>query len=148
MLIKLELTVEERNKLRRNKVKLSSIQYYTNEELAEMLSIDVLRAKTLIAHAQFQQIPSIGPQFVKSLTLLELYSLTELQEKDGAKLIDQYEQKCGFSVDPCVEDQFRLAVHYANNPETEKKWWDFTDERKAYRTAHGYPANRPQQKSD
>jgi AraC-like DNA-binding protein len=43
-----------------------------------------------------------------------------------------------------VEDQFRLVVHYADHPGTIRNWWDFTNERKAFRQVNGYPADRPQ----
>ena len=45
---------------------------------------------------------------------------------------------------PCVEDQFRLVVNFANTNDTKKTWWDFTEERKKFRTENGYPKSRPQ----
>jgi len=33
-------------------------------------------------------------------------------------------------------------VHHANNPGSKKQWWDFTGERKAYRSKYGYPMYR------
>ncbi len=61
----------------------------------------------------------------------------------GADLLNAYEKKLGRRVDPCVEDQFRLVVHHANNRGCKKQWWDFTAERKVYRAKNGYPADRP-----
>jgi hypothetical protein len=55
----------------------------------------------------------------------------------------KYERKKGFTVDPCVEDQFRLVVYYANTHDAKKTWWDFTEERKKFRLENGYPADRP-----
>jgi hypothetical protein len=74
---------------------------------------------------------------------LGCYSIDDLLDKDGALLLDEYERKQGFWTDPCVEDQFRLAVHYAQHRGSKKNWWDFTAERKAYRTKYGYPPDRP-----
>nr|WP_198041798.1 helix-hairpin-helix domain-containing protein [Paenibacillus larvae] len=54
-------------------------------------------------------------------------------------------KKTGLPSRFCVEDQFRLVVYYANNPESNKKWWDFTEERKHYRETNGYPSDRPGQ---
>jgi hypothetical protein len=59
-------------------------------------------------------------------------------------LIDEYELKKGYFTDPCVEDQFRLVVNFANIRDTSKVWWDFTEERKKFRLKYGYPKTRPQ----
>jgi len=71
------------------------------------------------------------------------YSLRDLKDKDGARLVEAYEQKMGYWVDSCVEDQFRLAVDFARHHDKSKRWWDFTQERKTYRTRYGYPTDRP-----
>jgi hypothetical protein len=71
------------------------------------------------------------------------YSLEHLKGEDGAKLTDRFELQTGAWIDPCVEDQFRLVVHYALDPNSRKNWWDFTAERKRFRAASGYPADRP-----
>ena len=71
------------------------------------------------------------------------YSLEDLKGKSGAALTDHYEKKKGYKTDPCVEDQFRLAVDFAKNKDYSKKWWNFTNERKEYRTKVGYPKDRP-----
>ena len=78
------------------------------------------------------------------MVFLGYYTLDELKNKDGAKLTDEYEKQKGYWIDPCVEDQFRLAVNFANTNDAKKKWWDFTEERKKYRIENGYPENRPQ----
>lgn len=91
----------------------------------------------------FQSIPSIGPKFARDLISLGIYTINDLLDKDGPGLFNELERKQGFWTDPCVEDQFRLAVHYANHPGSKKNWWDFTAARKAYRAQHGYPAERP-----
>ncbi|GAX88758.1 helix-hairpin-helix domain-containing protein [Effusibacillus lacus] len=140
---KLPLTPEEWGNLKRNRITLAQIADLEPEELARILQVSINRGKTLHALAVFQQIPSIGPRFAEDVVGLGYYSLEELQGSDGAKLFDQLEQQCGGWIDPCVEDQFRLLVHFANNPESDKSWWDFTEARKEYRMQHGYPENRP-----
>jgi Pathogenicity locus len=124
--IKLPLTDFEKANLRKNKIKIANILDFATDELAE-----------------FQTIPSIGIKFAEDLVFLGYYSLNELKNKDGAELTDEYERKKGFWIDPCVEDQFRLVVNYANTNDTKKTWWNFTEERKKYRFENGYPASRP-----
>jgi Pathogenicity locus len=94
--------------------------------------------------AEFQTVPSVGIKFAEDLVFLGYYSLSELKNKDGAKLTDEYELKKGYCTDPCVEDQFRLVVNFANTKDPEKTWWDFTEERKKFRAENGYPKSRPQ----
>lgn len=57
---------------------------------------------------------------------------------------EEFELLKGYWIDPCVEDQFRLAVHYAETGDMTKKWWDFTEERKRFRQKNGYSPQRPQ----
>ncbi|CCQ92274.1 conserved hypothetical protein [[Clostridium] ultunense Esp] len=139
---KLPLTPDERNRLRREKMKLSDIADMEPVFLAGILDTSTQRARILIALATFQRIPSVGPRFAQDLVDLGYFSLDELKEADGAKLFDDLERLHGREIDPCVEDQFRLVVDYANNPERGKFWWDFTEERKAYRAQFGYPKSR------
>lgn len=141
--IKLPLTDFERTNLRKNKVKIVDLLNYAVDELEELLSATPERAKTIFALAQFQTVPSIGIKFAEDLICLGYYSLNELKDKEGAKLTDEYEQKKGFWIDPCVEDQFRLVVNFANTKDKTKTWWSFTEERKKYRVENGYPTNRP-----
>lgn len=141
--IKLELSETERKNLRKNKIKKSEILEYAADELAVLLNISEVRAKEIYALADFQQIPSIGIEFAKDLIFLGYYSVKELNGKSGAELIDNYEKKKGYKTDPCVEDQFRLAVDFAKNKDYSKNWWDFTNIRKEYRIEIGYPKDRP-----
>jgi hypothetical protein len=141
--VKLELSESERKNLRKNKIKKSEILEYASDELAVLLNIPEVRAKEIYALADFQQIPSIGIEFAKDLVFLGFYSVEELHEKSGAELTDHYEKKKGYKTDPCVEDQFRLAVDFAKNRDFSKKWWDFTNDRKKYRIEIGYPKDRP-----
>ena len=137
------LTPEETKRLRANKIKQSDISEYLVDDLCAILNVPLTRAKEIYALAEFQSIPSIGIKFAQDLISLGYYSLDELKVKDGAKLIENLELLTGTWIDPCVEDQCRLVVDYANNRDDNKKWWDYTEERKKYRLENGYPANRP-----
>ncbi|MFD2562568.1 helix-hairpin-helix domain-containing protein [Aquimarina rubra] len=141
--IKLNLSDIERSNLRKQKIKISEILNYAVDELEVILGVSPERAKEIYALADFQRIPSIGIKFAEDLIFLGYYSITELQDKDGAELTNQYEKKKGYRIDSCVEDQFRLAVHFANTSDYSKNWWDFTTERKNYRNNFGYPKDRP-----
>ncbi len=141
--IKLPLTEIEKANLRKNKIKIANILDFATDELEALLSATTERAKEVYALAEFQSVPSIGIKFAEDLVFLGYYSLNELKNKDGAKLTDEYEQKKGYWIDPCVEDQFRLVVNFANTKDKTKSWWDFTEERKNYRLENSYPANRP-----
>jgi len=141
--IKLPLSDAEKQKLRANKVKLAAVLNYAVDELAVLLDVRFERAKEIHALAEFQTIPSIGIRFAEDLVFSGLYSISELKKNNGAALLDAYERKKGYRVDPCVEDQFRLAVYYATTGDDTKTWWDFTEERKSYRLKNGYPASRP-----
>ena len=139
----LEPTAAERRKLRAHKIRLKEVHHHTVKQLQAMLDISKLRAMEFYALSEFQSLPSVGIRFAYDLIGMGFYSLKELKNKDGAKLLDQYEQQVGAWVDPCVEDQFRLAAHYAHHPDSSKNWWDFTKERKLFREKQGYPASRP-----
>ncbi len=132
--MKLPLTNVEKATLKRNKIKIADILNYASDELEVLLNSTPERVKELYALAEFQTVPSIGIKFAEDLVFLGYYSLNELKNKDGAKLMDEYEQKKGYCIDPCVEDQFRLVVNFAKTNDTTKTWWDFTAERKKYRT--------------
>ncbi|MET3292414.1 UNVERIFIED_CONTAM: hypothetical protein ABID98_005111 [Brevibacillus sp. OAP136] len=140
---KLDLSTTERAALRSHHIRLNELHDIDAQQLSAQLDISLQRAKELKAMAAFQRIPSIGPQFAKDLMLLGYYRLEDVKGKDGALLIEQLERLYGVQIDPCVEDQFRLVVHYAENPDSDKQWWDFTEERKQYRLQHGYPEDRP-----
>ena len=99
--------------------------------------------KEICALIEFQTVPSVGIKFAEDLVFLGYYSIDALEDQCGAKLTDAYEVKKGYWTDPCVEDQFRLVVHFARNRDASKKWWHFTEERKKYRLENGYPASRP-----
>jgi Pathogenicity locus len=141
--IKLPLTNVEKSNLRRNKIKIADILSIATDELEVLLNVSSQRAREIYALAEFQTITSIGIKFAEDLVFLGYYSLNELKNKNGAELTNEYERKKGFWVDPCVEDQFRLVVSYANTHDSKLTWWDFTEERKKFRLENGYPKNRP-----
>lgn len=140
---RLDILRSEKRKLRANKVKLSEIHHHSVESLRAMLGISKIRAMELSALSEFQTIPSIGIRFAQDLISLGFYSIRELKGKDPAKLVDRLERQVGAWIDPCVEDQVRLCVHYAEHQDARVNWWDFTKERKAFRQQYGYPASRP-----
>ena len=141
--IKLNLSSLERKKLRSHKIKISEISDLTPDALEIDLGFTPERAKMIHAFAEFQKIPSVGIRTAEDLIFLGYYSLAEIEGKDGVQLTEEFERKKGYWIDPCVEDVFRLVSHVANTNEYDKNWWDFTEERKRYRLANGYPKDRP-----
>ena len=141
--IKLELSDIEKRKLKACKVRATDLCNYSADYLCAMLDLDKTRAMEIRAQAEFQHVPSIGIRFAQDLISMGYYSFDQLIDKDGARLTEEFEQMKGYWIDPCVEDQFRLAVYYATTKDTTKKWWDFTAERRQYRLENGYPADRP-----
>jgi hypothetical protein len=140
---KLDLSDTEKLLLKNAGIRIKEIGNYACDELASVLSVGEARAKTILALIDFQQVPSVGPKFAQDLVDMGYYTIAELKDKEGAELLNEHERLIGACTDPCVEDQFRLMVHYANNPGSKKQWWNFTCERKAYRAKAGYPENRP-----
>jgi len=141
---KLSLTQNEKTKLRKAKVKISEVHTLNIEQLAQLLNISVERARTIKGLADFQIVPSIGYKLAEKLVYrLNIYSLSEIKDKNGADLFDELEQHLGVWTDGCVEDQIRCVVNYANDPNSSMQWFDFTNERKKYREKVGYPEGRP-----
>lgn len=141
---KLNLTDSERKSLRTQKVKIADILDYAVDEIEVLLNVSPERAKEVYALADFQRIPSIGIRSAEDLIYLGYHSVEELKGKEGAALVEEFERKKGYWIDSCVEDVFRLAVHFAETEDYSKKWWDFTSERKKYREINGYPDDRPE----
>ncbi len=141
--IKLPLTDNEKEILKKKKVRMADILNFAADELEVLLNSTFERAKEIHALVEFQMVPSIGIKFAEDLIFLGYYSLDELKDKDGVKLTDEFELKKGYWIDPCVEDQFRLAVYYAKTNDPSKMWWNFTEDRKRYRLENGYPTSRP-----
>jgi hypothetical protein len=140
---KLDLSATEKQQLKKNRLNISRLNEFAADEISVLLNTSKQRANEISALITFQTIPSIGPKFAHDLISLGYYSINDLVDKDAATLFDELEHKQGFRTDPCVEDQFRLAVHHAQHRGSNKNWWDFTAERNAYRAAYGYPPERP-----
>ncbi len=141
--IDLELTQEEKHLIKTKKISQKLLANCAMDEVITILNANAERAKTLKGLFEFQSIPSIGIKFAKDLMLLGYYDLASLKDKSGPELLNDYEKHIGKWTDPCVEDQFWLVVHYANYFDSKKKWWDFTSQRKAFRSQFGYPSDRP-----
>lgn len=136
MTVKLYLTDLERKKLRSAKIKIADLHLLRPDELAKATQCTFERARTLTGLATFQQIPSIGYRMAYNLVhYLNIYTLHEIKDYDPKTLFESLEVKVGERIDPCVEDQIRCIIYYANNPESNKKWYDFTEQRKAERLA-------------
>ncbi|WP_404458614.1 helix-hairpin-helix domain-containing protein [Oceanobacillus kapialis] len=141
---KLPLSNDERVVLRKAKVKLRELHTFDSEQIAQLLGVSSNRAKTLKGLADFQRVPSVGNKLADRLVFqLNLFSLCEIKEMDGGKLFDELERTLGVWIDSCVEDQIRCVINFANNPESKKQWYDFTNVRKAYRNQVGFPKDRP-----
>ena len=129
--------------MRKNKVRINDLPNYALDEIEVMLGISFERAREINALTTFQKIPSIGIKFAKDLISMGYHSIEELRGKDGAELSEEFEIQKGYWIDPCVEDQFRLVVYYAETHDNSKNWWDFSDARKKFRCKNGYSTQRP-----
>lgn len=141
--IQLPLNLKEKQQLKLHKLKKSDLLNYAADELSALLVCDEQRAREIQTLMEFQQLPSIGIRFAEDLIFLGYYTLEELKGKNPTELIHQFEINKGYWLDPCLEDQFRLIVYFADTGDYSKEWWDFTPIRKEYRRIHGYPADRP-----
>ncbi|MDR4889788.1 helix-hairpin-helix domain-containing protein [Fredinandcohnia sp. QZ13] len=142
---KLPLSLEEKGKLRKAKVKIGEIHKLSTSQIRKTLDVPEERARMIKGLADFQTVPSVGFELASKLVNdLYIFSLQEIIQKDGATLFDLLEKELGVWTDSCVEDQIRCVINYANNTNSNKQWFDFTDERKIYRQMYGYPKDRPQ----
>jgi hypothetical protein len=137
------LTTAEKQLLKTKKVNQKMLQDYAPDEIAALLTACPERTREIHALSEFQSIPSLGIGFAKELMAQGYYALEQLKGKTAVELFDAYEQHCGAWADPCVEDSYRLLVHYMEHRDDSKRWWNFTAERKAYRGKFGFPADRP-----
>ena len=142
--INYRLTTAEKQLLKAKKLSQKMLRDYAPDEIATLLEASPLRTKELNALAEFQSIPSLGINFAEELISQGYYSLEQLKGKPAVELFDAFEQYCGTWADPCVEDSYRLLVHYIETRDDSKRWWHFSAERKSYREQYGFPANRPQ----
>ena len=141
---KLPLSQDEKVKLRKAKVKISNVHTLSIDQLVLIMDISVQKAMIIKAFADFQQIPSIGNKLAEDLVYnLNIYSLEEIKDKNGAELFDELERRLNVRIDSCVEDQIRCVIYYANDSTSKRQWFDFTLERKQYRAKMGYPDSRP-----
>jgi hypothetical protein len=140
----LPLSDLEKANLRKHKIKIVNLLDYSKDELEVLIQAGSERVKEIYALAEFQSVPSIGIKFAEDLVFLGYYSLEDPKKEDGAKLFDKYQLKKGFWVYPYVGVQFRLVVNFSNTHNSTKTWYDFTQERKKFRSVNGYPASRPQ----
>jgi hypothetical protein len=141
--INYRLTLAEKQMLKTKKVSQKLLQDYAPDEIATLLEASTQRTRELNALAEFQSIPSLGINFAEELIGQGYYTLEQLKGKSAVNLFDAFEKHCGAWADPCVEDSYRLLVHYIENRDDSKRWWHFTAERKAYREQYGFPADRP-----
>ena len=138
------LTQAEKQMLKTKKVSQKLLQNYAPDEIATLLEASTQRARELNALAEFQSIPSLGINFAEELISQGYYTLEQLKGRSAVELFDAFERHCGTWADPCVEDSYRLLVHYIENHDDSKRWWHFTAERRAYREKYGFPPHRPQ----
>ncbi|MFJ7734471.1 helix-hairpin-helix domain-containing protein [Lysinibacillus sp. NPDC097231] len=140
----LPLTQNEKTKLRKSKVKISKVHTFSIDKLVQMMDISVEKARIIKGLAEFQNVPSIGYKLAEKLVYkLNIYSLNEIKDKNGADLFDELEQRLNVWTDSCVEDQIHCVINYANDSNSSLQWFDFTNERKNYREKVGYPETRP-----
>jgi hypothetical protein len=141
--IQLQLTAAEKQLLKEQKISIKSLIDLAPDEIASIIKANAKRTREIGALIEFQSIPSLGIGFALELIEQGYYSLTQLKGKTAVELFDAYEKHVNAWADPCVEDSYRLLVHYIEHKDESKRWWDFTAERKAYRIQYGFPANRP-----
>lgn|SRR5699024_6638270 len=104
----------------------------------DILDVTKEKANQLKELAVFQKIPSIGYELADKLVFhLNVYSLEDVKNENPTILFNQLEKCLGVWTDAYVEEQIHCVVNYANNPNTNKKWFDFTKEKKKYREKLG-----------
>lgn len=78
----------------------------------------------------FQDIPNVGKATEQNFILIGINEPIELADKDPYTMYDDLCKTTQQRHDPCVIDIFISAVKYMNGGPP-KKWWEFTEERKA-----------------
>ncbi len=139
----LHLTDAEKQCLRKQKISMAQLPDYASDEIAAILKASLDRAREIHALIEFQSIPSLGPGFARELIDQGYYSLEQLKGRKAVELFEAYERHCNAWADPCVEDSYRLLVHFIEHHDYSKRWWHFTAERKKYRTQYGFSSDRP-----
>ncbi len=130
--IKLPITPDERDSLRRAKLKAVELAFLTAKALAERAGIPVKRGEYLVAIAQFQHLGSVGPASAQDLWDLGYKSVSQLASQDPFAMYQKLQIIHRRKMDPCVEDVFRCAVAqatYPDLPEEKKLWWNWGADR-------------------
>ncbi|HEY3452119.1 MAG TPA: helix-hairpin-helix domain-containing protein [Myxococcales bacterium] len=87
------------------------------------------RAQELVASAQFQQLPNVGPSAAADLLRLGLRNLMDVRKANPDVLLAKLERLAGRQ-DPCVGDVLHSAVWHARNPKApERPWWEWSRQR-------------------
>jgi hypothetical protein len=87
------------------------------------------RAKELVASAQFQQLPNVGPSMAADLLRLGLRNLMDVKKADPDLLLRRLQKMAG-PQDPCVGDALQSVVWNARNPQgPERPWWEWSRQR-------------------
>mgnify|MGYP002713224366 CR=1 FL=1 len=84
---------------------------------------------------KLQDIPNIGPAMERSLIILGVNKPDDLIGQDPYQM---YHEICSIThkkLDLCVIDVFISAIRYMEGGPP-KKWWEFTQERKAHFLSH------------
>lgn len=79
------------------------------------------------------EIPNIGKALARTFEAGGITKPSDFVGKDPYELFDTLCDNLGKRLDPCVLDTVISAVRYMDGG-AEKKWWEFTDERKAHNT--------------
>jgi hypothetical protein len=77
------------------------------------------------------EIPNIGKALARTFEHGGITDPSDFTGKDPYELFDTLCTNLGERLDPCVLDTVISAVHYMNGG-AERKWWEFTEERKAH----------------
>ena len=75
---KLMLTCEEKQSMRKNKIRICDLPNYAIDELEVVMAITYERAKEICALMEFQSIKTIGIKFAEDLVSMGFYSIHEL----------------------------------------------------------------------
>jgi len=136
---KLALTAQEKDALR--KAHLARVDLVRLDAATLMKAtqgaLQAPRAKELVASAQFQQLPNVGPSVASDLLRLGLRNLLDLKKADPDVLLARLERMAGRQ-DPCVGDVLQSVVWNARNPQgPERPWWEWSRKRLDGKPARG-----------
>ncbi|MGC4114122.1 MAG: helix-hairpin-helix domain-containing protein [Myxococcales bacterium] len=128
---KLTLSPQERLLLRRaHLARVDLVRLDANKLVqATQGALPKPRAQELVASAQFQQLPNVGPSVAADLLRLGLRNLMDVKKADPDALLARLEKLAGRQ-DPCVGDVLQSAVWHARNPKSpERPWWEWSRQR-------------------